>query len=415
MRAGAKGNRPQQITLLGATGSIGTQTLDVLALHPERYQVYALTAGHRWEALAEQCLRWRPRYAVLADEQAAEALRNHLRGLGSDTEVLAGAQAQCQVAAAADVDTVVAAIVGAAGVYPTLAAVDAGKRILLANKEALVVTGQLFMDAVRRSGAELIPVDSEHSAIFQCLPWGLPAGGDRLRGVSKLLLTASGGPFRGMDAEALARVTPAEAVRHPNWSMGPKISVDSATLMNKGLELIEACWLFAVTPAQVEVVVHPQSVLHSMVEYDDGSVLAQLGSPDMKTPIACALAWPERIRSGAERLDFTRLGGLDFEAPDETCFPCLRLAREAMDTGGVATAVLNAANEVAVAAFLAGHLDFPGIAAVVEQTLATTAMPACSDVEAVMAVDAQARRQARDIAVKVAKVVKHKDVSERAQ
>ncbi|WP_111656132.1 1-deoxy-D-xylulose-5-phosphate reductoisomerase [Isoalcanivorax indicus] len=383
----------QQVTVLGSTGSIGTQTLDVLALHPERYRVFALTAGSQWTLLAEQCLRWQPRYAVLADEQAAESLRGHLRAAGSQTEVLAGPQAQCQVAAADAVDTVVAAIVGAAGVRPTLAAVDAGKRILLANKEALVVTGALFMDAVKASGAELIPVDSEHSAIFQCLP----IGAQRMQGVSRLLLTASGGPFRTLDADALARVTPEQAVQHPNWCMGPKISVDSATLMNKGLELIEACWLFDVTPAQVEVVVHPQSVLHSMVEYDDGSVLAQLGTPDMRTPIACALAWPERIRSGAERLDFTRLTGLHFEAPDEARFPCLRLAREAMQAGGVATAVLNAANEEAVAAFLDRRLDFNGIPAVVEAVLEQTATPRCPDVEAVMAVDALARDVARTL------------------
>lgn len=385
---------PQQLTLLGATGSIGTQTLAVLALHPARYRVYALTAGSQWQALAAQCETWQPRYAVLADEQAALSLRNHLQALGSQTEVLAGEAALAQVAAADEVHTVVAAIVGAAGVRPTLAAVRAGKRVLLANKEALVVTGQLFMDAVTASGASLLPVDSEHNAIFQCLPACTPGQNARLAGVRKLLLTASGGPFRTFTAEQLATVTPEQAVRHPNWNMGPKISVDSATLMNKGLELIEACWLFSVPPSLIDVVVHPQSVLHSMVEYDDGSVLAQLGTPDMKTPIACALSWPERIDSGARRLDFTRLAGLDFEAPDETRFPCLRLAREAMQAGGTATAVLNAANEVAVAAFLDRRLDFPGIPVVVAETLARVAAPACTDVDAVMAVDAAARRVA---------------------
>ncbi|KAF0807242.1 1-deoxy-D-xylulose 5-phosphate reductoisomerase [Alcanivorax sp. S71-1-4] len=385
---------PQQLTLLGATGSIGTQTLAVLALHPARYRVYALTAGSQWQALAAQCETWQPRYAVLADAQAALSLRNHLQALGSQTEVLAGEAALAQVAAADEVDTVVAAIVGAAGVRPTLAAVRAGKRVLLANKEALVVTGQLFMDAVTASGASLLPVDSEHNAIFQCLPACTPGQNARLAGVRKLLLTASGGPFRTFTAEQLATVTPEQAVRHPNWNMGPKISVDSATLMNKGLELIEACWLFSVPPSLIDVVVHPQSVLHSMVEYDDGSVLAQLGTPDMKTPIACALSWPERIDSGARRLDFTRLAGLDFEAPDETRFPCLRLAREAMQAGGTATAVLNAANEVAVAAFLDRRLDFPGIPVVVAETLARVAAPACTDVDAVMAVDAAARRVA---------------------
>ncbi|MEE3322231.1 MAG: 1-deoxy-D-xylulose-5-phosphate reductoisomerase [Pseudomonadota bacterium] len=384
----------QRITVLGATGSIGQQTLDVVARHPDRYEIFALTASTRWELLAEQCLAVRPCFAVLTDEQAAEKLRNHLRAGGSDTEVLAGEAALSQVAAHEQADTVVAAIVGAAGVRPTLAAVKAAKRVLLANKEALVVTGALFMNAVRDSGATLLPLDSEHNAIFQCLP----AEGVN-DGVERLLLTASGGPFRDFSEAQLQAVTPAQAIKHPNWDMGPKISVDSATLMNKGLEFIEACWLFDVPASQIDVVVHPQSVVHSMVAYRDGSVIAQMGTPDMRTPIACGLSWPERVESGAQRLDFSRLAGLNFELPDTQRFPCLALARAAMETGGTATAVLNAANEEAVAAFLAGSLDFMGIPAVVEQTLARQSAPSCEDVDAVMNID----RQARDVACRLIK------------
>jgi len=382
----------ETVTILGATGSIGRQTLDVLARNPDRYRVLGLTAGHRWRELAEHCLTWRPRFAALADEQAAEALRNHLHGAGSDTQVLAGHAGVAEVAAMQEADTVVAAIVGAAGVRPTLAAVEAGKKILLANKETLVVTGALFMDAVKRHGATLLPVDSEHNAIFQCLPAeGVGPG------VRRLLLTASGGPFRGWTREQLETVTPEQAVCHPNWDMGPKISVDSATLMNKGLEYIEACWLFDVAPERIEVVIHPQSVVHSMVEYLDGSVLAQMGTPDMRTPIACALSWPERIESGASRLDFATLAGLDFQAPDNQAFPCLGLARQAMEEGGAATAVLNAANEEAVAAFLDRRLGFNGIGAVVEETLQRTPSSRCADVDAVMDVDARARVLARSL------------------
>ena len=384
----------QRITVLGATGSIGQQTLDVVARHPDRYEIFALTASRSWERLAEQCLATRARYAALTDEQAAEKLRNHLRAAGSDTEVLAGKDTLSFLAAHDQADTVVAAIVGAAGVRPTLAAVTAAKRVLLANKEALVVTGALFMEAVRDSGATLLPLDSEHNAIFQCLP---PEGVNA--GVERLLLTASGGPFREFTAAQLKHVTPAQAVKHPNWNMGPKISVDSATLMNKGLEFIEACWLFDVAPAQIDVVVHPQSVVHSMVAYRDGSVLAQMGTPDMRTPIACGLSWPERVESGAQRLDFSQLTGLNFEQPDTERFPCLALARAAMETGGTATAVLNAANEEAVAAFLAGGLDFMGIAAVVEQSLAKQHAPRCVDVDAVMDID----RQARELACRLIK------------
>ena len=382
----------ETVTILGATGSIGRQTLDVLARNPERYRVLGLTAGHRWRELAEHCLTWRPRFAALADEQAAEALRNHLREAGSHTQVLAGHAGVAEVAALQEADTVVAAIVGAAGVRPTLAAVEAGKKILLANKETLVVTGALFMEAVKRHGATLLPVDSEHNAIFQCLPAeGVGPG------VRRLLLTASGGPFRGWTREQLTAVTPEQAVCHPNWDMGPKISVDSATLMNKGLEYIEACWLFDVAPQRIEVVIHPQSVVHSMVEYLDGSVLAQMGTPDMRTPIACALSWPERIESGASRLDFATLSGLDFQAPDNDAFPCLGLARQAMEEGGAATAVLNAANEEAVAAFLDRRLGFNAIGAVVEETLQRTPSSRCADVDAVMDVDARARDLARSL------------------
>jgi 1-deoxy-D-xylulose-5-phosphate reductoisomerase len=381
----------QRITVLGATGSIGVQTLDVLALHPERYQVFALAAFTKWQPLAELCLRHRPRYAVLRDAAAAALLRNHLRELGSHTEVLQGDRALEEISESADTDVVVAAIVGAAGVKPTLAAVRAGKRVLLANKEALVVTGQLFMDEVRRHGAELIPLDSEHNAIFQCLP----EAGRSLNGVRKLLLTASGGPFRQRSAESLAQVTVAEALKHPNWDMGPKISIDSATLMNKGLELIEASWLFALDEARIDVVVHPQSVVHSMVEYDDGSVLAQLGTPDMRTPIACGLAWQQRIASGAPRLDFMALSQLTFEAPDLQRFPCLRLAREALRAGGAASAVLNAANEVAVQAFLDQQLSFMGIAACVEEALQQYAGQHCHGLEEIFATDQQSREFAR--------------------
>tara|TARA_Y100000758_G_scaffold277617_1_gene223110 strand:- start:12980 stop:14164 length:1185 start_codon:yes stop_codon:yes gene_type:complete len=382
----------ETVTILGATGSIGRQTLDVLARNPERYRVLGLTAGHRWRELAEHCLTWRPPFAALADEQAAEALRNHLREAGSHTQVLAGHAGVAEVAALQEADTVVAAIVGAAGVRPTLAAVEAGKKILLANKETLVVTGALFMEAVKRHGATLLPVDSEHNAIFQCLPAeGVGPG------VRRLLLTASGGPFRGWTREQLTAVTPEQAVCHPNWDMGPKISVDSATLMNKGLEYIEACWLFDVAPERIDVVIHPQSVVHSMVEYLDGSVLAQMGTPDMRTPIACALSWPERIESGASSLDFATLSGLDFQAPDNDAFPCLGLARQAMEEGGAATAVLNAANEEAVAAFLDRRLGFNAIGAVVEETLQRTPSSRCADVDAVMDVDARARDLARSL------------------
>ncbi len=383
---------PARVTVLGATGSIGLSTLDVLARHAERYEVFALTAFSRVDELAGLCRRHRPRLAVVADARAAASLQQRLRDAGLNTEVLYGEQALCEVASAAEVDVVMAAIVGAAGLRPTLAAVQAGKRVLLANKEALVMSGALFMQAVRRHAATLLPIDSEHNAIFQCLPER--TGSLEQLGVRRILLTASGGPFREFTLEQMASVTPAQACAHPNWSMGQKISVDSASMMNKGLELIEACWLFDVPPARVEVVVHPQSVIHSMVDYLDGSVLAQLGNPDMRTPIAHALAWPERIDAGVSALDLFRIARLDFQAPDEQRFPCLRLARQAAEQGGTAPALLNAANEVAVAAFLAGRIGFTAIAALIEEVLQREPVAAADDLQQVFAADARARELA---------------------
>lgn len=384
------------VTILGATGSIGVSTLDVIARHPERFRVTALTAHRDLDTLARQCERYFPRYAVLADPARARVLADRLAGRRPGITVLSGAAGLEAVAVAPETDYVMAAIVGAAGLMPTLAAARAGKRILLANKESLVMSGHLFMDAVRASGAELLPIDSEHNAVFQCLPVGYGAGLSTV-GVTRILLTASGGPFRTWDPAALHAVTPAQACAHPNWVMGRKISVDSATLMNKGLELIEACWLFQTVPERVEVVLHPQSVIHSLVEYADGSLLAQLGNPDMRTPIAHALAWPERMASGVERLDLVAVGRLDFAAPDLVRFPCLRLAREAMEAGGTATAVLNAANEVAVGAFLDEALRFSAIAPVVEETLARVPNHQAASLEAVLAADSEARAVARNM------------------
>ncbi|MFG6159064.1 1-deoxy-D-xylulose-5-phosphate reductoisomerase [Halomonas sp. 1390] len=386
---------PRRVTVLGATGSIGTSTLEVLARHPERYRVHALTAHRSREALLAQCRVHRPALAVLDTERDAAWLRARLGEAGLATEVRAGAEALVEVAEAAEVDTVMAAIVGAAGLLPTLAAVRAGKRVLLANKEALVMSGALFMDAVARHDATLLPIDSEHNAIYQCLPVE-HRGGLARHGVTQLLLTASGGPFRGWTAADLASVTPDQACAHPNWSMGRKISVDSASLMNKGLELIEACWLFDARPDQVQVVVHPQSVIHSMAAYSDGSVIAQLGNPDMRTPIAYGLAWPERIEAGVEALDLFQVARLDFEPADESAFPCLRLAREAMAAGGTAPAVLNAANEVAVEAFLDGRLGFTGIGELVARVREARPVEAVRDLETVLAADALARQAAHD-------------------
>lgn len=385
------------VTILGATGSIGMSTLDVLARHPERYRVVALTANAQVERLAEQCERFHPVYAVMADADAAERLRSRLARSAPDTEVLAGVEALEKVAALPGVDYVMAAIVGAAGLAPTLAAARAGKRILLANKEALVLSGRIFMDEVRRSGALLLPIDSEHNAIFQCLPdKGLERGGLDGAGISRILLTASGGPFRDTELGALAGVTPEQAVAHPNWSMGRKISVDSATMMNKGLEVIEACWLFDTTPDHIEVVIHPQSVIHSMVQYVDGSVLAQLGNPDMRTPIAHALAWPQRMDAGVEPLDIFAVGRLDFQRPDPARFPCLGLAVEAMRAGGTAPAVLNAANEVAVEAFLARRIGYGDIAGLIEQTLEAVGRREADRLQTVLEDDARARHYAQE-------------------
>ncbi len=386
--AGIKG-----ITVLGSTGSIGLSTLDVIARHPQRYRVVALTANRQVERMVQQCLHFRPSYAVMSDAGAAEQLSLLLREQGCDTQVLAGVSGLEQVSALPEVDYVMAAIVGGAGLPPALAAARAGKRILLANKEALVMSGALFMDEVRQSGAELLPIDSEHNAIFQCMPPGFERGLAET-GVRKILLTASGGPFRSLPVEQLSQVSPEQAVAHPNWSMGRKISVDSASMMNKGLEVIEACWLFNTGPDHIQVVLHPQSVIHSMVEYSDGSVLAQLGNPDMRTPIAHALAWPERIDAGVPSLDMFAVARLDFEPPDMQRFPCLRLAIEAIQTGGTAPAVLNAANEVVVEAFLQELIPFTDIPRIIEQTLERLPAQPASDLETIFAVDGEARRLA---------------------
>ena len=370
-------------------------TLDVIARHPQRYQVHALSANRQWERLFEQCKQFQPRYAVLLDVAAAEQLQVKLKQHGLPTEVLQGLAALEQIASAPEVDTVMAAIVGAAGLKPALAAARAGKKVLLANKEALVMSGQIFMQAVHDHAATLLPIDSEHNAIFQALP---RAGNGDLRamGVRRILLTASGGPFRTVPLDSLAQVTPEQACAHPNWVMGRKISVDSATMMNKGLEVIEAHWLFNAPVEQIEVVIHPQSVIHSMVEYIDGSVIAQLGNPDMRTPIAYALGFPDRIESGVSALDLFKIARLDFEAPDTRRFPCIALAYEALRAGGTAPAVLNAANEIAVAAFLDLQLPFQAIASIIEHTLAAIPLGAVETLEQVLAADALARQIAQE-------------------
>lgn len=382
--------KPQGIVVLGATGSVGVNTLDVVARHPERYRVVALSGNLQVQRLFEQALQFRPAYVVTGDAASADVLRGRLAEAGVNAEVLHGPAALVQVAALPEADVVMAAIVGAAGLPSAMAAARAGKRILLANKESLVVAGCLFMDAVRRHGATLLPVDSEHSAIFQSLPHDY-AGNLDAAGIRKIILTASGGPFRQTPLAALAHVTPDDACRHPNWVMGRKISVDSASLMNKGLEVIEAHWLFSAPPERIEVVVHPQSVIHSMVQYRDGSVMAQLGSPDMRTPIACALAWPERIEAGVGSLDFFSMSNLTFEAPDLERFPCLKLAFEVLRLGGDAPAVLNAANEVAVEAFLQGRMRFLDIPAVVSAALEGVSLAGSDSVEGLLAKDEEAR------------------------
>ncbi len=384
------------VCILGATGSIGVSTLDVIARHPNRYQVVALTGNSRSEELFHQCLEHHPRYAVLGEDAAALELQQRLKDAGSKTEVLSGPNALEKVATLPEVDYVMAAIVGAAGLLPTLAAARSGKRILLANKEALVISGPIFMETVRASGADLLPIDSEHNAIFQCMPAGYHAGKPPTS-VRKILLTASGGPFLNTPLADLETVTPEQAVAHPKWDMGRKISVDSATMMNKGLEVIEACLLFSLPPEQIQVVIHPQSVIHSMVDYDDGSVLAELGNPDMRIPIAYGLAWPERIQSGVDPLDIFTVQHLDFQPPDLDRFPCLRLAFEAAKAGGTAPAILNAANEVAVEAFLERKISFPSIAKVIEKTLEQLPADPAKDLDCVLHANHQARHFAETL------------------
>ncbi len=381
----------QRVAVLGSTGSIGTSTLDVVARHPGRFEVFALTAATRVDELLAQCMRFSPRFAVMTSEPHAALLAEKLAAHGSATRVLPGPEALRTIAAHEEVDVVMAAIVGAAGLAPCLAAARAGKRLLLANKEALVVGGGLFMQAVREGGATLLPIDSEHSAIFQALPEDAASWPRR---IEKIILTASGGPFRTRAPQTLASVTPEQACAHPNWVMGRKISVDSATMMNKALEVIEACYLFGVAPEQIEVVIHPQSVIHSMVQFCDASVIAQLGTPDMRVPIACGLAWPERIDSGATRLDFGRLATLSFEEPDEARFPGLSLAWQALRAAAGTTAVLNAANEVAVDAFLGGRLRFDRIHAVNLETLESVTPAHPRSLTDLLALDAQARAAA---------------------
>jgi 1-deoxy-D-xylulose-5-phosphate reductoisomerase len=376
--------RGVNLAIFGATGSVGSSTLDVVARHAGRYRVFALTANGSADALLELCQRHRPRYAVLSGVSENAALKSRFASHGVD--LLFGPQALEAVAAHADTEVLMAAIVGAAGLASTLAAVRAGKRVLLANKEAMVMAGPLVTAAARASGARILPVDSEHNAVFQCLGNG--------KGVSKIVLTASGGPFRATPVESLGAVTPEQACAHPNWVMGRKISVDSATMMNKGLEVIEARWLFDVAPERIEVLIHPQSIVHSLVEYADGSMISQLSNPDMRVPIAHALAWPERIASGAQPLDLASIRHLSFEKPDLARFPCLSLAYAALRRDGTAPAVLNAANEVAVEAFLAGRLPFTGIPGVIADTLDSVPARAADDLAAVMAADAHARRAA---------------------
>ena len=391
------------VTILGSTGSVGSSTLDVLERHPERFRVVALTARSSVERMVEQCRRYRPKYAVMSEPDAARRLEDLLDAAPGGVRVLAGIEGLEEAAACAETDYVMAAIVGAAGLRPTLAAARAGKRVLLANKESLVMAGALFMTAIAESGAELLPIDSEHNAIFQCLPNGSEAGLPAV-GVERILLTASGGPFRDWPAERIAAVTPEQACAHPVWSMGRKISVDSATLMNKGLEVIEACWLFGTRPDAIDVVIHPQSVIHSLVQYRDGSVLAELGNPDMRTPIAHALAWPERLASGVAALDLIAVARLDFQSPDLARFPCLKLAIQAAEAGGSAPLVLNAANEIAVAAFLDGELSFPGIARVVDETMQAIGAESVSDLDGLVELDARVRSRAELIVRGAARV-----------
>ena len=383
----------KNVCILGSTGSIGVNTLDVIARHPDRFRVFALSAATRVDDMAKQCLQFSPRYAAMTHTDAAEQLRASLKAAGSATEVLSGAEALLQIAAHVETEVVMAAIVGAAGLSASLAAAEAGKTVLLANKEALVMAGRIFMDAVHRNGATLLPIDSEHNAVFQSLPPNFTAGLNKV-GVRRIVLTASGGPFRTRPLADLANVTPDQACAHPNWVMGRKISVDSATMMNKGLEVIEAHWLFDASADQIEIVIHPQSIVHSMVEYVDGSVIAQLGNPDMRTPIAYALAYPDRMDAGVARLDLTHAGKLEFDALDLTRFPCVRLAYAALRRGGTAPATLNAANEQAVDAFLNGRLAFIDIARVIEDVMNAATVVDTSALDDVLAADSAARAAA---------------------
>jgi len=384
----------QGVTILGSTGSIGVSTLDVVARHKDAFRVIAITANKQVDRLFQQCRDFNPEFAVMVDSNAAERLSKKLKQTELDTKVLSGVQGLIDVSILPQVNQVMAAIVGAAGLKPTLEAAKAGKRILLANKESLVMSGQLFIDAVKENNAELLPIDSEHNAIFQCLPSnGLQTNMEK-GGVSKILLTGSGGPFRTTDMALLEKVTPEQACAHPNWDMGKKISVDSATMMNKGLELIEACWLFSTTPNTIQIVVHPQSIIHSMVQYIDGSVLAQMGHPDMRTPIAHAMAWPKRIFSGVEPLDFFAVKPLDFEEPDYERFPCLRLAEDAAKISGTAPAILNAANEVAVDAFLNKQVKFTQIAHIVELALTNISSVDADSLDVILEADDNARQYA---------------------
>ena len=387
----------RRITILGSTGSIGTNTLDVIRAHPERFEVVALTAAKQVERLAEQCVEFKPRVAVVSDAGSAKKLSELLLAKQVGTQVLYGPDALITAVLESDCDTVMAAIVGAAGLLPTLAAAKAGKRILLANKEALVMSGNLFMDAVRQGGGELLPIDSEHNAIFQCLPVHYSKSPSQHHGVEELWLTASGGPFRNTPIAELSQVTPEQACAHPNWVMGRKISVDSATMMNKGLEVIEAYWLFGLPIEKIQVLIHPQSVVHSMVRYCDGSVIAQMGQPDMRTPIAYGLAWPDRITAGVQSLSLTQQAALNFMEPDLQRFPCLSLAFQAGKQGGTAPVILNAANEIAVAAFLDNALQYLQIPEVVERVLNTTPPSTPSSLEDILEVDAKSRVLATDV------------------
>jgi 1-deoxy-D-xylulose-5-phosphate reductoisomerase len=390
------------VCVLGATGSIGLNTLDVIKRHPDRYKVHSLTAYDKFHDLFVLCQRFSPEFAVMVDADAALQLERLIRQSGLDVKVLSGAGALVEVASAPEVDIVMAAIVGAAGLAANLAAAVAGKKILLANKESLVMSGELFMSAVEKNGAVLLPIDSEHNAIFQCLPATYRCGSALKDDVRRVMLTASGGPFRGFTRQQIEQVTVAQACKHPNWSMGQKISVDSASLMNKGLEMIEACWLFNIKPKQIDVHVHPESIIHSMVEYQDGSVLAQLGNPDMRTPIAYGLAWPERIDSGVPSLDLFAIARLSFERPDHAVFPCLRLAEAAFNVGGTACATLNAANEVAVDAFLKGNIPFHSIPDIISRVLSQAPGNKVETISDVIHADHLARQLATDEILKLA-------------